>query len=289
MDNSGLSPDRVGASALAIMYHEVLADGAVARGSADAVIYKIGEKEFCENLRAIGQAIGNKVIGRVDDARVWAGGVPVFLTFDDGEASAHTIVADALEEFGWRGHFFVTTDAIGQPGFLNRAQIRDLHERGHVIGSHSCSHPRRISALGWDDLVREWRESARVLSEITGDAVTIGSVPGGFYTRRVGRAAAQAGLRILFTSEPTMRTRFLDGCLVLGRYHIQDGMGAAVAGAFAAGRPWPRWKQAFAWKLKKAAKATVGPVYAAARQHVLTGRAGVSDKKPEARSEKREE
>lgn len=257
------------ASALAIMYHEVLEDGAAASGPADAVIYKIGETEFRRHLRAIRRAIGDKAVGRSDDARVWGGGIPVFLTFDDGEASAHTIVAGALEELGWRGHFFVTTDAIGWPGFLDRGQIRELHERGHVIGSHSCSHPRRISALGWEELVREWRESASVLAEITGEAVTVGSVPGGFYTRRVGRAAAEAGLRILFTSEPTMRTHSIEGCLVLGRYHIQQGMGAAVAAAFAAGDRWPRWKQALGWKVKKAAKGLAGPVYAAARQVFL--------------------
>ena len=41
-------------------------------------------------------------------------------------------VADELEQMGWRGHFFITSDWIGRRGFLTAGQIRELRRRGHV-------------------------------------------------------------------------------------------------------------------------------------------------------------
>ena len=80
------------------------------------------------------------------DARPMGSGLTQF-TFDDGGVSYYTVVADRLEAQGWRGHCFVSTDFIGQRGFLTAAQIRELDARGHVIGSHSASHPARFSTL----------------------------------------------------------------------------------------------------------------------------------------------
>jgi hypothetical protein len=46
-----------------------------------------------------------------------------------------------LEELDWRDHFFITTELTGRPWFLGREQIRDLHQSGIVIGSHSAPTP----------------------------------------------------------------------------------------------------------------------------------------------------
>ena len=72
--------------------------------------------------------------------------LPFLITVDDGGVSYYTVVADRLERLGWRGHCFVTTDMIGQRGFLTRRQIRELDGRGHIIGSHSASHPTRCGS-----------------------------------------------------------------------------------------------------------------------------------------------
>src|SRR2546421_11759443 len=128
-----------------------------------------------------------------------------------------------LERHGLRGHFFVVTDFIGTAPFLNADQIRELRGRGHVVGSHSCSHPERISACGREQLVEEWRRSCAVLSDILGEAVTTASVPGGFYSKAVAEAAAEAGVRLLYTSEPTTRTWTVAGCEVRGRYSVVRG------------------------------------------------------------------
>lgn len=113
-------------------------------------------------------------------------------------------VGDLLENLG-RGHFFITAGQIGKHGFINAAQLRELHERGHVIGSHSYSHPTRMSLCDDEILADEWARSVEMLSELLGEKVDTASVPGGYYSRRVAEAAAAAGIRILFNSEPTTR------------------------------------------------------------------------------------
>ena len=190
------------------------------------------------------------------------------MTFDDGGASALAPTADLLERHGWRGVFFVTTDRIGSPTFLDAAGIRELRRRGHVIGSHSCSHPARMSACGREQLLDEWRRSRQVLSDVLGEAVTVASVPGGYYSRMVAETAAEAGYTMLFNSEPTTKAYPVNGCRVLGRYTVYRGMSARAAAGLATSS-LPRWRQALMWNLKKAAKAIGGRAYLALRHTLL--------------------
>jgi peptidoglycan/xylan/chitin deacetylase (PgdA/CDA1 family) len=83
-----------------------------------------------------------------------------------------------LERYGWPGYFFVATDWIGRPGCLNAARIRELDSRGHVIGSHSYSHPERMARQSWERLLAEWKASTEQLASILGYPVKVASVPG---------------------------------------------------------------------------------------------------------------
>ncbi|MGE5648167.1 MAG: polysaccharide deacetylase family protein [Acidobacteriota bacterium] len=252
-------------SCLALMYHEVL-PGVPPKG---ADIYKLGEADFRAHIAAIREAIGAKPVGRVDAPDAWREPRPVFLTFDDGEQSAYTIVADLLESHGWRGHFFIVTDLTGGPGYLSAAQIRELDRRGHVIGSHTCSHPVPISICPPEEIARQWRESVKLLEDVVGHAVPAASVPGGYFSRRVADAAIGAGIRYLFNSEPRASTWRLGECLVLGRYALRRGMGPQTAAGFASGRILPRWRQAALWNAKKLLKRANVRAYERARQAIL--------------------
>jgi len=258
--------------ALAIMYHDVVENTAYDSSGfpgEGANIYKLLREDFARQLAAIRAAVPAGAVSLIARRRELSGPPPVFLTFDDGGSSFHTPIAQMLESFGWRGHFFITTSRIGTPGFLDAAQVRDLHRRGHVIGSHSHSHPTRMAALTPDRMASEWRESLARLAEILGEPVRVASVPGGYYSREVGRTAAAAGIEVLFNSEPTAATGVIDGCLVLGRYVVKRGMGPEWAAGFAAGRLAPRWKQSALWKAKRIAKALGGGAYLKVRQAIL--------------------
>lgn len=187
-------------------------------------------------------------------------GLPVAITVDDGGLSYYTQVADRLESRGWRGHCFVTTGWLGKPGFLHKRHLRELHERGHVIGSHSVTHPPRFAACKPEEMRREWRDSRAALEDLLGAEVRCASVPGGYHSAEVARAAREAGYTHLFTSEPETRVRASGPCRVLGRYAIRRGdptdYPARLVSAPSARRgAWLRWNA------KKLPKAVLGGGY----------------------------
>jgi peptidoglycan/xylan/chitin deacetylase (PgdA/CDA1 family) len=206
--------------------------------------------------------------GRVDAPNESADSVRVLLTFDDGGTSALDI-ADRLERRGWRGHFFMATDYIGTRGFLTVPGLKELHGRGHVVGSHSCSHPLRMGACSRSQLDREWRESVARLADLLGEATTVASVPGGYFTTAVGAAAAEAGIRFLFTSEPTTQPMDIGGCRVLGRFTLRRDDPAKLAAALITPAPFARARQWAHWNVKKLAKRIGGPAYLKARALVI--------------------
>ncbi|MGB7761604.1 MAG: polysaccharide deacetylase family protein [Bryobacteraceae bacterium] len=256
----------------ALLYHDVVPEGEFAASgfvSPDANIYKVSTTEFERHLSAIQSRHVKPAVSALDalDAKD-----AFLLTFDDGGVSAIRWTADAIERFGHIGHFFITTDQIDTPGFLSSSEIVALARRGHVIGSHSCSHPALMSRYTAQQLDREWRESAFRLSDILGTSVTIASVPGGSYSRAVGAAAANAGMRVLFTSEPTSAIGHVDGCALIGRYSVQQGTSAQTAAASAAGDLLPQLRQSVYWNFKKVLKRIGGNVWIEFRKAVLARR-----------------
>jgi len=255
--------------AISLAYHGVIGEADEAPAGHKS-LYQLDRQNFHNHILSIRQQTEAITVCSLDCFCRWEEKTRVFLTFDDGELGAYKYVADELEEHHWRGHFFIITDWIGRRGFLNRQQIRELRSRGHVIGSHSCSHPERMSHLAWDKLVREWSDSRAALSDILGEQIRVASVANGYHSRNVGKAAAAAGIEVLFTSEATAVTSVLDGCLILGRYSIQAHMPPGVSGAIAAGRVWPRWRQTALWKMKKPIKALTGESYIAIRRRLIS-------------------
>jgi hypothetical protein len=254
-------------NALCIGYHDIVRkpDASI---PPDVLLYCLDRTDFREHLCAI-HSKARGPVETIAGLRSWDYRLPVFLTFDDGNIGAYRFAAEDLERHDWRGHFFIISDWIGRLGFMDRSQIRDLHERGHVIGSHSRSHPARMSALSTEELLEEWGESCARLSDVIGARVTVASVAEGYYSRRVGRTAAAKGIEVLFTSEPTTKVSMIDGCLLLGRYTIQRGMPPSISGAIAAGQVFPRWRQTVSWTTKKVAKAVGGRYYLTVRRRLL--------------------
>ncbi|MGI8556000.1 MAG: polysaccharide deacetylase family protein [Pyrinomonadaceae bacterium] len=257
---------------IALMYHDIVEAGkARASGfaSADADIYKLDKDLFEKHLNAI-EGLPEKpslVTNSANDD-----GKKLLLTFDDGGRSAYTHIADALEMRGWRGHFVVATDFIDTPTFLSRAEICELHERGHIIGSHSASHPLRMSACSLIKMREEWKKSTEKLAAILGQKITVASVPGGHFSKKVARAAAENGIETLFNSEPVTRVHKIENCRIIGRYSIQRQTTTAEAAAIAQGKISPRLRQYFFWNAKKIAKKIGGEFYLEIRKRILSKR-----------------
>ena len=187
--------------------------------------------------------------------------VPYLLTVDDGGVSYFTAVADRLEARRWRGHCFVSTDAIGTRGFLSASQLRELDTRGHVIGSHSASHPTRFSACEAAHMRQEWTRSRMVLEDLLGHEVLTASVPGGYYSRRVARSARDAGLRVIFTSEPITRVGKSSGCVLVGRFTIRRGDANDLARRLVSASSGARSRAWASWNAKGLVRPLLGRSY----------------------------
>lgn len=252
----------------ALMYHDVVAPGRDDDSGfpgAAAAHYKLETGEFFRHLGELANS-GLRFVSVT--AAPWPDARCCLLTFDDGGASALSVGVE-LSARHMTGHFFITTARIGTPGFVDADDLRALRAEGHVIGSHSHTHPAEISRLDAAALDREWRESVDRLQQILGEPVTVASIPGGFYSRSVVQAAARAGIRHLFTSEPTIRTHRVDGCLVLGRYTLWRDMPSANALALALGTDALRQRQWLTWNLKKPLKRGARPLYRLVRRRWL--------------------
>jgi peptidoglycan/xylan/chitin deacetylase (PgdA/CDA1 family) len=259
--------------ARALTYHGVTAEDGRRDGfpGPGAAAYSVTPARFGQHLEHLAAATGRppgRVTALTDgtaSADTW------MLTVDDGAASALE-AADQLARRSWPGHFFIATDLVGSPGFLGWDDVCGLAQAGHVIGSHSCSHPDRMAACSWEQLLCEWSRSASVLAEALGGTVSTASVPGGLYSANVGRAAAAAGFTTLFTSLPSQRLASIDGCLLIGRYAIRRDTPADEAGAAAAGRAVVWARQRTAWELRGAAKRIAGDRYEGVRRTLLARR-----------------
>ena len=260
-------------------YHDVVpreeADSSGFPGEGPAS-YKLDPTEFERHLAIVKKIIKGKPATAFDLFKETKRELPVLLTFDDGGSSAYTYIADRLERFGHYGHFMITVNYIGRPSFLEKEQIRALRERGHIIGSHSCSHPRQMSHCSWEQLVEEWRISVKVLSDILDEKVRVASIPGGYYCAKAVQAASQAGIKVMFTSEPTTRCHYVDGCLVLGRYSVRRWTSAEMVEAIASGQVASRTKQWIIWNLKKIPKFLGGDFYEKTRGYFWASQKGIS-------------
>jgi peptidoglycan/xylan/chitin deacetylase (PgdA/CDA1 family) len=245
---------------LALCYHDVGPEGAKPSGFTGpaAATYKVSLDRFRAHLSAV-----------VPQGE--AGPYRLLLTFDDGGAGA-SYAADALEQAGLRGYFFITTGLIGTPGFVNENQIGELHARGHIIGSHGMTHRGKMNRMPMAALEREWSESARILSRIVGEPIQSAAVPSGFYSPRVAQAAAAAGIRRIFTQQPTTRATNAFGCAVIGRFTMRSWTPPARVRALARGDAWPRFQDAMFWRLRQCAKAVGGSAYGDLRRAFFASR-----------------
>jgi len=249
----------------ALMYHDVVAAGGEDTSGfpgRDAALYKITPEAFNAHLDAI-----RRMPAYPAPPAPPAPAAPV-ITFDDGGCSAMT-AATLLEAHGLIGHFFITTNYIGTRGFLTEVEIRDLVRRGHVVGSHSCSHPLRMGHCSWPQLLDEWARSRSILCEIVGDEVQNASVPGGDFAPQVAEAAARAGITRLFTSEPTGDVREAFGLRLVGRFAVQRWTTADTAAALAGGDWLACTRQAVMWNAKKMTKRIGGERYLQIRKALL--------------------
>jgi len=188
-------------------YHEITDDpSASGFQRTGARPYTLTPRAFAAHLDQMAASEARPM--RVTDIDFTRSGRCLVLTFDDGGKSA-VHAGDALARRGWTGHFFIVSSLIGTRTFATASDIRYLASCGHVVGTHTHTHPDIFPDLTPERMLEEWRTSGDAISEIVGAPCLTASVPGGDISRQVLESAARAGVQYLFTSEPWLSPRDL--------------------------------------------------------------------------------
>ena len=122
---------------------------------------------------------------------------PVMLTFDDTNLDQYTVAAPILEKYGYKGVFFVMTVSLGRPRYMSRAQVKELSDRGHVIGSHTWDH-QNVKKLKPEDWLTQVEKPKAVLEQITGKPVTHFAYPFGLWNKEAIPELRSRGMTAAF-------------------------------------------------------------------------------------------
>lgn len=101
-------------------------------------------------------------------------------------------VAHLLEQYGFRGTFFINITPLKTHPGMSREQITFLHSRGHEIAAHTVSH-RPFNYLHILQIDYELRCGKKELSKIIGEEVNGFSYPKGQYTEESKRKVESIG------------------------------------------------------------------------------------------------
>ena len=140
---------------------------------------------------------------------------------------------------------FVSTNQTARADFSTPAQIRQLDQRGHIIGSHSASHPTRFSACSPEQMRDEWTTS-RPCSK-TSSVTTCGCVRPAVYR---GRRTVGPGRGCSCCSARNVTSRKSEGdCTVAGRFTIRRGDRPATSAGCCCRLP-ARWSAWTTWNIR---------------------------------------
>ena len=245
---------------IVLMYHDLYSCDKSESGfqNSTAFKYKVSAEKFEAQVRAIMEY--EKTFHLKSDF--------VDFTFDDGGVSFLTIAAPILEKYGFKGKFYISTAYLGTKGFLNKEQVRELHQRGHHIGSHSHTHHERMDVLTVDNIKDEWNISQSILKGILGFAPRLASIPNGYASKLVIDGMLDAGIDFVDTSAITTKIKRYKSVTLRGRYAITedttvDNLMQLISSPFYRFKKWVRYE------ILEIAKTILGNSYLTIRKRIL--------------------
>lgn len=141
----------------------------------------------------------------------------VALTFDDGFASVLSHGLGPLSAHGFHATQFLVADRLGQSNtwdlaageasepLMDCAQVRDWLAAGHLIGSHTLSHPQ-LTRIPMSSVREEIVASKKKLEDLFGVTVDLFCYPYGDWNEAVLEAVQAAGYRAACTTEFGLNT-----------------------------------------------------------------------------------
>jgi len=129
---------------------------------------------------------------------------PIIISFDDGDEEQYTIGATELEKHNFKGVFFVMTIVIGKKNYMSSEMIKDLADKGHVIGSHTWDH-HSVKNYTEEDYKVQFAGSREKLEKITGKPVEYFAYPFGIWNEAALPQLEQTGYKGAFQLSASKR------------------------------------------------------------------------------------
>lgn len=146
---------------------------------------------------------------------------PIMISFDDGYNDNYNVAWPIMEKYGFRATFFIVTAGV-DPFNMDWNQLRDLHEKGNSIGSHTSNH-KNLSKLDCGSQEMQLRQSKCDLENNLGIDITAFCFPYGMYNNTTLSLLPQLGYTMSFTINEG-RVHSGDNAYELKRIHVRGGM-----------------------------------------------------------------
>jgi peptidoglycan/xylan/chitin deacetylase (PgdA/CDA1 family) len=247
------------------MYHDIVEDtkkDASGFTGNSANSYKINPEQFQRHLKLLKQITKTDPLKNFNNKEKhnWS------ISFDDGGIGGYEYAAPILEEFNWRGCFFISTYFVDRKGFMSSGMIQELYDRGHTIASHTCSH-RNLRCVSNEEKFKEWKYSLNFLENIIGEKPNIASIPFGDYDESVIEQAQKAGIKFIFTSEPVTKVWNQFSCKIYGRFSIDNDSGDNYLRSIFKDFSLYRFQDYIKWNVKKGIKKNFPEMYRPIRNY----------------------
>lgn len=118
----------------------------------------------------------------------------VALTFDDGPMQERTnTILNLLDKFNVKATFF----CIGNRIKGNEEIVKNIHERGHLIGNHSYSHSNLFDFKNTSQMMDDLKEGCNEIMRVTGKQPLFFRPPYGITTPSLARASKELKFEVI--------------------------------------------------------------------------------------------
>ncbi len=163
-----------------LMFHEILDSGDVESGwhLRSNGKYTISKNKFLKIIDTYGKNVN--------------------YTFDDGGFS-NLYAANQLKSKGIKGFFFICSNYIGKPGFLDVYQIKEI-SKNHYVYAHG--HRHIMKKVSYSDLFLDWKTSLEYMQNNNFGSHSV-CLPGGYFTPNHQKIFNNLGVKYIFHSAPS--------------------------------------------------------------------------------------
>jgi peptidoglycan/xylan/chitin deacetylase (PgdA/CDA1 family) len=140
-------------------------------------------------------------------------------SFDDG-GKLDLKVAELLKKYDLNGTFYIVLDWIGQEGYLNWEDIKQLDKEGFEIGSHTITHPSDLKMVFDEQLHYEIQNSKDLLETALGHKIASFCYPRGRADERVKNKVKESGYKTARGTGKVGITSVADKYYLPGTIHI---------------------------------------------------------------------